>query len=205
VPGLYAAGGIAGHYLGGVGPVSYDGKIAGIDAARSAAALDRLKPPDQAVAQEESRVLGHLQDGPDGPRPIEIKVRVREIMWQLGYVKNEKKLQTALAALQSLREEQLPRLRLQSTSRVWNTGWMDALDVSCMIDACEATVRSGLLRKESRGPFYRDDFPVVDNENWLCKVIVNRTNGQWGSRTEPYSLPYLTPEKGREPFFEVDY
>jgi len=205
VPGLYAAGGIAGHYLGGVGPVSYDGKIAGIDAARSAAALNRLKSPDQAVAQEEKRVLGHLQDGPDGPRPIEIKVRVREIMWQLGYVKNEKKLQTALAALQSLREEQLPRLRLQSTSRVWNTGWMDALDVSCMIDACEATVRSGLLRKESRGPFYRDDFPVVDNENWLCKVIVNRTNGQWRSRTEPYNLPYLTPDKGREPFFEVDY
>ena len=126
-------------------------------------------------------------------------------MWQLGYVKNEKKLQTALAALQSLREEQLPRLQLQSTSRVWNTGWMDALDVSCMIDACEATVRSGLLRKESRGPFYRDDYPVVDNENWLCKVIVNRTDGEWRSRTEPYELPYLTPEKDREPFFEVDY
>ena len=157
------------------------------------------------MAREERRVLGHLQDGPDGPRPIEIKVRVREIMWELGYVKNEKKLQTALAALQSLREEQLQRLRLQSRSRVWNTGWMDALDVSCMIDACEATVRSGLLRKESRGPFYRDDYPVVDNEDWLCKVIVNRTNGQWQSRTEPYSLPYLTPEKGREPFFEVDY
>jgi succinate dehydrogenase/fumarate reductase flavoprotein subunit len=163
------------------------------------------KSPDAAVAREEKRVFGLLQAGPDGPRPIEIKIRIREIMWELGYVKNERKLRAALAALESLREEQLSRLRLQGTSRVWNTGWMDALDVGSMIDACEATVRSGLLRKESRGPFYRDDFPVVDNENWLCKVIVSRTNGQWRSRTEPYSLPYLAPEKGREPFFEVDY
>ena len=55
------------------------------------------------------------------------------------------------------------------------------------------------------GPFYRDDYPVVDNENWLCKMIVNRSNGQWRSRTEPYDLPYIAPGKGREPFFEVDY
>jgi succinate dehydrogenase/fumarate reductase flavoprotein subunit len=66
-------------------------------------------------------------------------------------------------------------------------------------------VRSGRLRKESRGPFYREDYPFVDNENWLRKVILSRVDGKWGSRTEPYALPYLTPEKGREPFFEADY
>lgn len=205
VPGLYAAGGIGGHYLGGVGPVSFDGKVAGIAAAQTAAASAEPELPREALAMEEQRVFGLLRAGPDGPRPIEVKIRIREIMWDLGYVKNEGKLRTALAALQSLREEQLPNLQLQSASRTWNTGWMDALDVGSMIDACEATIRSGLLRKESRGPFYRDDFPVVDNENWLRKVIVSRTNGQWHSRTEPYAIPYLAPEKGREPFFEVDY
>ena len=74
-----------------------------------------------------------------------------------------------------------------------------------MIDACEATVRSALLREESRGPFYREDYPYVDNENWLCKVIVSRTNDEWHWRKEPYALPYLAPEKAREAFFDADY
>ncbi len=205
VPGLYAAGGIAGHYLGGVGPVSYDGKVAGVAAAGVAAAAPEPPLPEAAVAAEERRVGGFLRSGGQGPRPIEVKMAVREIMWELGYVKSETRLGKALAALETLRDEQLPRLRLESTSANWNTGWLDALDLCSMLDACEATVRSGLLRQESRGPFYREDYPFVDNENWLRKVLVSRTNGEWRWRTEPYALPYLAPEKAHEPFFEADY
>ncbi len=205
LPGLYAAGGIAGHYLGGVGPVSYDGKVAGEAAAEEAASAPQPRPPEAAIAAEEQRVFGFLQAGRGGPRPIELKLRLREIMWQLGYVKNEAKLGAALEQIEALRARELPRLRLERASRAWNSGWRDALDLASMLDACEATVRSGLLRKESRGPFYREDYPFVDNENWLRKVILSRVDGKWGSRTEPYALPYLTPEKGREPFFEADY
>jgi len=60
-------------------------------------------------------------------------------------------------------------------------------------------------RKESRGPFYREDYPYVDNENWMCRNIISRVNGQWRSRIQPIPAPYLTPERGREPFFEADY
>jgi succinate dehydrogenase / fumarate reductase flavoprotein subunit len=205
VPGLYAAGGIAAHYLGGVGPVSYDGKVAGTAAAEAALAASTPALPREAVAAEERRVLGALRTEGDGPFPVEIKRRIRDIMWELGYVKNERKLAAARDALVGLREEALPRLRLRRASRRWNTGWMDALDVVNMLDACEATVRSGLLRRESRGPFYREDYPVVDNEQWLCKVLLARQDGEWRSRTAPYALPYLQPERAREPFFEADY
>ena len=205
VPGLYVAGGLGCHYLGGVGPVSYDGKVAGEGAATAALAAGRIPLSEQALAVEEQRVFGFLRAGPEGLRPIQAKLRIRQIMWELGYVKNEQKLNTALDALQSVRREMVPRLGLQSTSLNWNTGWLDALDVCSMLDACEATVRSGLNRKESRGPFYREDYPYVDNENWLCRNIIRRVNGEWLSRTQPIPLPYLTPEKNRAPFFETDY
>jgi succinate dehydrogenase / fumarate reductase flavoprotein subunit len=205
LPGLYAAGGIAAHYLGGVGPVSYDGKVAGTAAAEEALGAREPDLPGDQVAAEERRIFGFLRTGSDGPLPIQVKMRIRDVMWELGYVKNERKLLTALESLERLRVEDLPRLRLQSVSRTWNTGWLDALDVSAMLDACEATVRSGLLRKESRGPFYREDFPYVDNEHWLCKVILRRNGQGWDSRTEPYACPYLEPERAREPFFEADY
>ncbi|MCC6473571.1 MAG: FAD-binding protein [Burkholderiales bacterium] len=205
VPGLYAAGGLGCHYLGGFGPASYDGKVAGEAAAEDALrrALPRL--PQQALEAEAARVFGFLQADAAGPRPMQAKLRVRQIMWDLGYIKNEKNMQAALAALQEVREQSVPRLRLQSASRVWNTGWLDALDTCSMLDACEATVRSGLNRKESRGPFYREDYPYVDNEHWLCRNIVARVDGEWRSRQQKIEVPHLPPEKNREPFFEADY
>lgn len=205
LPGLYAAGGIAAHYLGGVGPVSYDGKVAGEAAAEAALAAEADAPPHEALAAEEARVFGFLRSGGDGVRPIAAKLRIRDIMWRLGYVKNEAKLKAALDELQAVREEMVPRFRLASTSRSWNTGWMDALDACAMLDACEATVRSALQRKESRGPFFREDYPFVDNENWLCKNVLTRENGAWRSHVEPIPLPHMAPEKSREPFFEADY
>jgi succinate dehydrogenase / fumarate reductase flavoprotein subunit len=185
--------------------VSYDGKVAGTAAAKAARATPAPALPQEAVAAEERRVFGALRTDGDGPFPIEIKRHIRDVMWELGYVKSERKLLAARDAIGKIREEELPRLRLRSASRRWNVGWMDALDASSMLDACEATVRSGLLRRESRGPFYREDYPYVDNENWLCKVLLARTGDEWHSRTEPYALPYLQPERVREPFFEADY
>jgi hypothetical protein len=29
------------------------------------------------------------------------------------------------------------------------------------------------------GPIYREDFPYVDNEHWLCKVILRRSDQGW--------------------------
>ena len=205
LPGLYVAGGLGGHYLGGVGPCSYDGKVAGEAAAETAQKMNRMPVSEQAVGVEEKRIFGFLQAAPDGVRPIQAKLRIREIMWQLGYIKNEGKLQEALAAVQATREEMVPRLRLPSASRSWNTAWMDALDVCSMLDACEATIRSAINRKESRGPFFRDDYPYVDNEHWMARNIIRRTNGEWRSRVEPIPAPYLKPEKSREHFFEADY
>ncbi len=205
LPGLYIAGGLGSHYLGGVGPSSYDGKVAGEAAAEAASRSAKPVVPQQALTAEQRRVFGFLNVDGAGVRPMAAKLRIREIMWELGYVKNEKKLNAALDGIRAVREQMVPKFRLQSTSRAWNSGWMDALDACSMIDASEAMVRSALLRKESRGPFYREDYPYVDNENWLRKIVLTRDGGEWKSRFEPYSLPHLKPEKSREPFFESDF
>jgi succinate dehydrogenase flavoprotein subunit len=205
LPGLYIAGGIGCHFLGGIGAVSYDGKVAGEGAADAALGVKRKPLPESAAAAEERRIFGFLRADQNGVPPVRAKRRIRAIMWELGYIKNEKKFNAALDALQEVRTKMVPRLSLPSTSRNWNTAWMDALDACSMLDACEATVRSGLNRKESRGPFYREDYPFVDNENWMCRNIISRVNGEWRSRIEPIPALHLKPEKSREPFFEADY
>ena len=43
-----------------------------------------------------------------------------------------------------------------------------------MIYNDETKLRAGLLRTESRGDHYREDFPEKDDKNWLAWVIISR-------------------------------
>jgi len=210
VEGLYVAGGVGGHYLGGLGPVTYDGNVAGAEAALHAGSLSLPALPEDQLRSEVERLGALLVQRPeDGYYPVQVKAAIRQVMWErMGYVKDEDSMTGALQMLQQIQTTMAPRMGLGSTSRRWNTGWVDAIDVYAMLDACEATVRSGLYRKESRGPFYRRDCPFVDNDDWLVKVI-QRWDGMGGDRvrfrTEPYTTPILKPPGGKQQFFEVDY
>ncbi len=62
-----------------------------------------------------------------------------------------------------------------------------------------------LYRKESRGAFYREDYPITDNENWVQHTIGRAENGELKLRSEPVALPYAKPEHARIDFFEADY
>lgn len=39
----------------------------------------------------------------------------------------------------------------------------------------EATLRSYLYRTESRVAFIREDFPIIENVNWIKRVVVPAT------------------------------
>ena len=52
-----------------------------------------------------------------------------------------------------------PACAIATTVRSANYEWLDAIDVVNMVDACELIIHSSLERKESRGPFFRTDFP----------------------------------------------
>jgi succinate dehydrogenase/fumarate reductase flavoprotein subunit len=76
---------------------------------------------------------------------------------------------------------------------------VDALDVWSMLDAAVITIQASLLREESRGPFFRADFPEQDNERWLQYIIVSRSDGEIKIRTEP--PVYEDPEPPTPSFY----
>jgi succinate dehydrogenase/fumarate reductase flavoprotein subunit len=147
LPGLFAAGGVGCHYLGGFGPSSYDGKVAGETAAEEAlrAPLERL--PQEALAAEEARVMGFLRAG-EGPRPMQAKLAIRKVMWDLGYIKSEAKMQAALAALHEIRERTVPRMRLQSDSRTGTPdGSTRSMSAACSMRAKPPSAPGSTARK----------------------------------------------------------
>lgn len=207
VPGLYVAGGVGGHSNGLIGLVTYDAKVVAETVSRR---LPELRPPvlSMAQAKAEAARLEALRRPvpPGGVTPAHIKKALRAIMSEkMGFLKSEATMSAALTEILRLREELVPTMGLRSTLPAANPGWLDAIDVINMLDVCELTIRSALQRKESRGPFYRTDFPMTDNENWLIKNILVPGPDGVRFRAEPYALPFLKPDFDRRNSLDVDW
>ena len=205
--GLYAPGGVGSHGVGTITLVSYDGTVAALNACARARSMQHPGVADDQVAAEERRVLSRLRARPDaGLRPAQIKKQIRKIMWdKMGYIKNEQKMHEDLAELAEVREKLVPRMGLETISRNWNYDWIDALDVDDMLDICEVTIRSSVGRQESRGPFFREDFPYIDNKNWLKHTVATRSGNDVRIDHVPVELKYIRPQTEQEDFLSADY
>ncbi len=53
-------------------------------------------------------------------------------------------------------------------------------EVKSSLVVCEATIRSALMRQESRGTHYRSDYPELDNEKWKVNIYCRKKEGEEG-------------------------
>jgi succinate dehydrogenase / fumarate reductase flavoprotein subunit len=195
VPGLFAAGeaaaGLHGsNRLGGnsLSDLLVFGKRAGQFATEfakqnGAPAVDR----DQANTAAKA-ALQPFENGPDGENPYQIQYRLQECMQDLvGIVRTEGEMQQALDSIEKLRS-QTARAGIAG-HRQYNNGWHTAMDLSSMLMTSEAITRAAMLRKESRGAQFREDFPEKDPEWGKQNIVVRRGDGGEmlveGRRIEP--------------------
>jgi succinate dehydrogenase/fumarate reductase flavoprotein subunit len=101
-------------------------------------------------------------------------------------------MQLALEEIEQMRLE-LSDMTIANGTRTANYEWLDAIDVTNMIDACELIVHSSLQRKESRGPFFRRDYPLTDNVNWLAANVLKKSGNGLRFEQRPYETPFFQP------------
>ena len=206
IDGLYAAGGCGSHGVGSITYVSYDGTVAATQACERARRIDLPPLPVDRVEDEHVRVHDRLVPRKErGLLPAQVKKRVRAIMSdKMGYVKSGPRMASALDDLADVRERLLPAMGVGSTSRNWNYDWVEALDAEDMIDVCELTIRMSMQRKESRGYFFREDYPYIDNRRWL-KHTVARRSGDGVAFEFTEAAPIFRPENEIDDFLTADY
>ncbi|MCQ2529817.1 MAG: FAD-binding protein [Lachnospiraceae bacterium] len=61
---------------------------------------------------------------------------------------------------------------------------LGAHEAEAMVLSCEMHLKAASMRHESRGWFLREDFPLMDNENWLKWIIVKNVDGEMTLTTE---------------------
>jgi succinate dehydrogenase / fumarate reductase flavoprotein subunit len=130
--------------------------------------------------------------GPTGENPYQIQYDLQEAMQDLvGIVRTEGEMTRALEVLAQLRTR-ATRAGIAG-NRQYNNGWHTAMDLDNMLLVSEAVTRAALLRKESRGAQFRDDFPDKDPEWGKYNIAVQR--GDDGAmRVEKRSLQPLPDE-----------
>jgi succinate dehydrogenase / fumarate reductase flavoprotein subunit len=182
VPGLFAAGeaaaGLHGaNRLGGnsLSDLVVFGKRAGRYAAEFAKAdKSNATTMDNEQLQAIARTaLQPFDRGASGENPYQIQYALQEAMQDLvGIVRSESEMQQALATIAELhtRAEQVGI----TGHRQYNNGWHTAIDLGNLLMVSEAITRAAILRKESRGAQFREDFPNKDTEWGKYNIVVKR-------------------------------
>jgi succinate dehydrogenase/fumarate reductase flavoprotein subunit len=195
VPGLYVAGGLGGHSNGLIALATYDGLVVAEGVAADLPNLAATELGEQEMTLEIRRLEALRASSAMGAAPVKVKERLRRLMWEkVGVEKSAAEMESALQEIERIRVELLAGMRLANQGRRANYEWLDAIDVVNMVDACELIARSSLERTESRGPFFRTDYPLTDNETWLAaNVLVKTRNGMRFERRK-YDMPIFRPD-----------
>jgi len=174
------------------------GYIAGKKAAKQVRELDWL-PIEKEQVREEQEKIDSLLEKKEGIRGFEIKNKIKDTMWEhCALVRDGKGLKNALNVLEEIRKNDLPRICVPDSSRVFNKGLTEALEATHMLALSEMTVRAAMLREETRKSHYRTDFPKRDNKNWLKNIVISKGDGEMLLSTVSPVMTRLTPPEEEE-------
>jgi len=191
VPGLYACGEVASglhgaNRLGGnsLSDLIVFGKRAGEFAAKRAKDLAQPSIDQAQVDQAIEDMLAPLQrEG--GENPGLIYDDMRDMMQaKVGIIRTKNELAEALVDIEVFRERAMKCS--SGTSRKYNSGWHQALDLINMADISQVATLAAITREESRGGHTRDDFPTPEDDYWGKTLnIIWMEDGEIKIRQEP--------------------
>src|SRR5262249_40394101 len=154
------------------------GKIAGSQAARLAkeiVEIDKTRPPSRSVNNN-----GGFDDGMFIVKePRKFSDEIQDLMTQYaGIVRDEIKLKDGLKGILELKNKFFSKDNILKESSIIDENIVAQLkaswDVRSFLLACEAIIRSALIRQESRGAHYRSDFPKLDDKKWKVNIFCRK-------------------------------
>lgn len=126
----------------------------------------------------------------DSLRPHEVRRRIQAAGY-LGFdvYRSTQMMEDAIAELERIRNEDIPKQVPADATINWNVEWKTAIENYNMLDLAEVGIRASLMREETRGGYYRPEFPERDDENWDCMIACRMVDGEM--TFEKLELPKL--------------
>jgi succinate dehydrogenase / fumarate reductase, flavoprotein subunit len=168
------------------------GKIAGEEAANFAkqqvGGAKKLKmrqlPTQQSnvgssIRKEEESFVGDYHEWIFAVKePIKFRNEIQQLMKDdAGIIREETRLQNGLKRILELKNEFYSKDNIIDVSEIDDNNSESLVitwQVKSSLVACEAIIRSALMRRESRGAHYRSDFPKIDNERFKVNIYCRK-------------------------------
>ena len=163
------------------------GKIAGREAARFAMQEEKgNKKTDEPVEHKLHDTQKKVYDDDSYEvsvvkEPISFRNEIQELMKQnVGIVRNQTRLQNGLKRILEIKNNfysNKHNINLKKLKTGYNNTFENVVvswQVESSLIACEAIIRSALMRQESRGAHYRSDFPKLNDEEWKVNIYCRK-------------------------------
>ena len=123
---------------------------------------------------------------------IKFRNQIQELMQQnAGIVREQTRLQNGLKEILDMKSKfysNKENIKIKEFEINDNNNFEDIVlswQVKSSLIACEAIIRSALMRQESRGAHYRSDFPKIDDEKWKINIYCRKEeNGASAAATK---------------------
>ena len=110
--------------------------------------------------------------------PIKFRNEIQELMKQnAGIIREETRLQNGLKRILELKNEFYSKDNIIEVFKIDDNNSENIVitwQVKSSLVACEAIIRSALMRQESRGAHYRSDFPKLDDERFKVNIYCRK-------------------------------
>ena len=107
----------------------------------------------------------------------DIRLEMQKTMQKhAGVFRNDKLLEEGVKKLSEI-YKLFDRVSIDDKSNVFNTEYIEMLELKNLLDNSLITMHSANYRKESRGAHSHQDYPERDDKNWLSHTIAHLNNG----------------------------
>lgn len=175
VPGLFAAGECACVSVHGANRLGGNSLLEAVIFG-SVTGKEMTKQLDNGVKfvdlpeEPEARVVerfNKLYKSKGEEKAVDLRDLLQETMMEnCGVYRTAEKLNKQIEIIEDLKKR-VKNISLQDKTKVFNTELLEAAELQNMIEFSEVIVRGALLREESRGSHFRNDFPKRNDEDWL--------------------------------------
>jgi fumarate reductase (CoM/CoB) subunit A len=156
---------------------------------------EEIKLNRDKIREEKKRMERFLKK--EGTISIyEFRKRIKEVMWKyVAIIRRKEDLEKAVRELNLLREK-LSKIKISSGSKCYNQEWIECLEAENMLDTATMVAKSALLREESRGAHYREDYPDGNDKKWLKHTVAKQEEGKMIMRSSPVDLTKIKVKEG---------
>jgi len=202
LPGLYAAGEVACVSVHGANRLGTNslvdilvfGRRGGRHAAKFIKENDWAPLPPKADEPARALVSG-LKNSQGKERPADLRDALQDEMMDKASVFREAKGLTAMR--EKLRElrARYQRVKVEDQSACYNTELLEVIELGGLLELAEVLVESALVRQESRGAHFREDFPKRDDPNWLKHTLAYQGKKGIEFRYKPVTITRFEPKE----------